>query len=216
MTRRAASLMLGLSTLVALAGCASWANFPPVPGDTAFHSLATPAMEDVMIEGLRWTITRYPPRGTTLDFTPGAPEEPRLSINLPVGVKANYYQYAAREIGGPRRVVAPLTTTSADLPIYHVRSLRVRGDEAQINIVRPATELGLAPDGTPVYQEVTLTLRGGIGPWRVVSATPWSPGSEDIPPPNYYDRLPDLKTRTAATPAPTPATPAAEVAEPRQ
>lgn len=192
---------LAFSSLAVAAGCASWANFPPVPGDTAFHSLASPAMEDVMVEGLRWTITRYPPIGDALDFTPGPAEEPRIAINLPKGVKAAFYQYASKDIGGPRRLVTPLASTTRDIPIYHVRSLRIRGDEAQINIVRPATELGPSPAGTPVYQEVTLTLRGGIGPWRVVANTPWSPGSEDIPSPNYYDQLPDLKTRNASSPA---------------
>ncbi|MBL9032204.1 MAG: hypothetical protein JNM80_10930 [Phycisphaerae bacterium] len=198
---RRASAILSLASLAAIAGCVSWANFPPVPGDTAFHSPSLPAMEDVMVEGLRWTITRYPPNGQALDFTPGPAEQPRLAINLPTGVKAAFYDYASKDIGGPRRLVTPLASTTSDLPIYHVRSLRIRGDEAQINIIRPATELGLAPTGQPVYQEVTLTLRGGVGPWRVVSATPWSPGSEDIPAPNYYDRLPDLKTRNASTPA---------------
>lgn len=166
----------------ALSGCVSWASYPASPGETALKDPNTPAVEEIMMAGLRWTVSKYPPVSATGEHVGGG----RLALNLPFGVKPRVYRRVAEAAGGGAE---PITSENRELPLYHVKSVRVRGDEAQINIVWPATTLGMGPDGKPVYQEVKLGLAGGLGPWRVVSFREWGPGAEP-PDVNLYSPEP--------------------------
>jgi hypothetical protein len=161
-----------------LSGCVSWASYPAGPGEVAVKNPNDPTMLDVMVTGLQWVIRRYPPGA--------GGEGPRLAINLPAGMRERVYQRVAVRVG---QGAVPLTTANATLPIYHVAQVRVRGDEAAVDILRPVTELGPSPSGEPVYQEVRVNLRGGVSPWHVVSHREWTPGAvSSIPELNYMDR----------------------------
>jgi hypothetical protein len=178
----------GLVLLTALAfagGCVSYATYPAVPKNTALNDPNVPAMEEVMMTGLRFVATKYPPGGRP-DPTQPAPAitEPRFALNLPQGVKPRVHERVAAAVGNG---AAPLTPETSHLPIYHVTYLRVRGDEAQLNVVRELTELPRTPTGQPVMQEIKLHLRGGLRPWAVTTTREWDPGLLDLPQLNYYE-----------------------------
>jgi hypothetical protein len=175
-----------LSVAAILAGCVSYASYPAVPRNTAINDPNTPAMEEVMIVGLREVIAKYPPRGGS-----GASpqdEQAQLALNLPRGLKPRVHERIARAVGFG---AAPLTPETNHLPIYHVSYLRIRGDQAQINIIRPVTDLGRTPSGMPVMQEIKLQLSGGLRPWHVVTRREWEPGEVTLPELSYYQPEPE-------------------------
>ncbi len=191
-------LICGLACV--LGGCVGWANYPPEEGQTRFISPNEPGMTDIMAAGLKYVANKYPPEGLTRARAAATGLEPstqKFAVNLPEGVRPRLSQRIV-QLAGERAVL--LTPETEHLPIYHIASLRVRGDEGQVNILRPVPEFGVSPTGEPVYQEITVTLRGGVQPWRVVSHREWSPGSvASIPPLRYYH--PDRPTAAADTDA---------------
>lgn len=178
---KTAAWMAAVCSVAALAGCVSYASYPPVPRNTAINDPNSPAMEEVMMAGLRWVASRYP--AGPVSPTGEQPERPAdIAVNLPPGVKPNVYRRVAAAVPGGQ----PLIPENANLPTYHVASIRVRGDEANIWIFRPALDLGPSPTGGPVYQEVKLWLRGGLQPWHVVSSLEQTPGTGEMPALTYY------------------------------
>ncbi len=153
---------------VVLGGCVGYDTWPPVKGSIARTDPNHPAMEGVMMAGLRWMIERYPPSG----------HEGQVAVNVPLGIKPLVYQRIARE-AGPRAV--PFTDATADLPIYHVKAIRVRGRRAELDVLRPVWEMPRSPDGTQVSQGFTLYFEGGLEPWRVVRHREWMIGVMDPP-----------------------------------
>jgi hypothetical protein len=185
MTRIARTTALTcLAALVLAGGCVSYATYPAVPKNTALNDPNTPAMSDVMLTGLRYVAMKYPP-GASGDPTEVQPEptEPTFAVNLPPGISPRAYERITGLVGNG---AVPLTPETSHLPIYHVTYLRVRGDQAQINILRPVTELPPTPAGTPVMQEIKLQLRGGLRPWKVITSREWDPGEVELPELNYY------------------------------
>lgn len=182
--KSAAWMSVGLMVVVAagLAGCVSYASYPAVPKNTAINDPNTPAMEEVMMAGLRWIAAKYPPRASSPTGEALGPA-PDVAVNLPKGVKPNVYRRVAAAVPGGQ----PLTQQNQNLPTYHVTEIRVRGDQANIWILRPSFDLGAAPSGGVVYQEVKLWLRGGLQPWHVVSSLDRTPGSGDTPELAFYE-----------------------------
>jgi hypothetical protein len=186
--------MAAVCGLAALAGCVSYASYPPVAKNTAINDPNSPAMEEVMMAGLRWVASKYPP--VPVSPTGEQPDRPAdVAVNLPPGVKPNVYRRVAAAVPGGQ----PLIPENANLPTYHVASIRVRGDEANVWIFRPAMDLGPSPTGGPVYQEVKLWLRGGLQPWHVVSSLEQTPGTGEVPELSYY-REEEPPVRHAAGP----------------
>jgi hypothetical protein len=165
-----------------LVGCVSYANYPPVAKDTAVHNVNAPAMEEVMMAGLRWVAQKYPPSPSSLTGQP-SPMANDVAVNLPGGVKPKVYRRVAAAVPGGQ----PLTEENQHLPTYHLSSIRIRGDQANVWILRPVTGLGASPRGGPVYQEIKLWLRGGLAPWHVVSSLEMSPGAVDAPALAFYE-----------------------------
>jgi hypothetical protein len=178
-----AAIGVGLAAL--LSGCVNWASYPANPGEVAIKDPNTPSMEEIMMAGLSWTVRKYPPVSATGEHT----GQGRLAINLPPGVKPKVYRRVAEAAGGGAE---PITEANKDLPVYHVKSVRVRGDEGQINIIWPATTLGQSPQGGPIWQEVKLGLHGGLSAWHVTSFREWGPGGSEPPPLNFYVKEEDL------------------------
>jgi hypothetical protein len=204
----AAAVGLALGGLALVGGCVSYASYPAVPRNTAINDPNSPAMEEVMVAGLRYAVEKYPPGGRGEGENAGGEggaeagggggeAGARLALNLPEGLKPTVYERIARRVGSG---AAPLTGETSHLPIYHVSYLRVRGDQAQINIVRPVVEMGLTPEGTPVMQEVKLQLRGGLQPWHVITSREWDPGVVDLPPLNYHTPIPASELAASRSP----------------
>lgn len=222
MNRTARMAGLGLVGLaIVAAGCVSYASYPPVPKNTAINNPNTPAMEEVMMAGLKWVTTKYPPDTTVALGTIPTDETARMAINLPRDVKPQVYERVAAAVGAGARPVTPENQT---LPIYSVTSLRVRGDQANVWILRPVVDMGVRPNGEPMYQEVKLWLQGGLSPWHVVSSIEMSPDSTLVPELAYYQPLPPVQTRQSASveqtykpqprPQPQPEAPIATAEEP--
>jgi hypothetical protein len=161
----------GLS-VATISGCVSYASYPPAPKNTAINDPNTPAMEELMEAGLKWVVNRYPP---------GA-EGTAFAVNIPKGVKPVVYRHVAAAAGGQ-----PLTAENSAGPVYHVTSIRVRGDQGNVWIARPVVSLGSTPQGKPVYQEVKLWFQGGLSPWHVVNALDGTPGGIEAPELNFYE-----------------------------
>lgn len=166
------SLLALLALLPALGGCVGNTTYPPADWQTASRNINAPPADEIMIESLRWAIERHPPA------TPGP-----VAINLPMGVQDRTYGVIVARIGGE---AVPMERGREHLPTYHITRLWVRGDRAEVDVLRPVEELGPSPSGVPIVQALTVQLKGGMTPWRVVRSRPWVIGSESIPPLHFY------------------------------
>lgn len=184
---------LGMA-LVALAGCVNWASYPAAPGEVALKDPNRPMLEELMMTGMKWVVTKYPP----VDASGKHVGNGRIAFNLPVGVRPQVYRRVCEAAGGGAE---PLTEANNTLPTYHIREFRIRGDQAQMNVVIPASSLGASPQGGPIYQEIKLGFDGGLQPWKVTSFREWGPGAE-APAPNYYVPEPDYKAPAENKPLP--------------
>ncbi len=165
---------LGLFWL-ALGGCAGYASWPPVDGGSVISDPNNPPMPAILISAYKFMEKEYPP----------ASSDGRFAINLPSGLLHRNYAFVARHVG-PN--AAPLTPENeASLPVYHVERVRIRGTEAQVEMVYPSTTLGSGPGGGAVWQGVRLRMQRTAGNWKVTTRREWASGVAQPPPPFYFD-----------------------------
>jgi len=164
-----------MGSALPLGGCIGYTTYPPANGQLASDDINGPPADELMIEALRWTIERHPPEGG------GA-----AVINLPEGVHDRAYRIIEYRLDDatatPVRAMAPGLEGS---PTYHVVRLWVRADRAEVDVLRPVSELGPSPSGDPIIQAVTIHLRGGLREWRVERTRPWVIGTDALPEPHY-------------------------------
>ncbi len=174
-----AAAMIGALSGAALlgAGCVGFQSYPPVGGDFASNNPNSSAMTELMIESMRWVRERHPSEGP-------------YAISFPEGMLRKRTLQIVERIDDPEaRAMAPGLET---WPTYHIARIWVRGDEAEVDVFRPVMDLS-APDGQgAVHQAMTLSFRGGVQPWRVVSHRTWMIGALNTPPLHY---LPDKDTQ---------------------
>jgi hypothetical protein len=192
---------LGASAVVlaaaGLVGCVGYSTWPPREGSSVPSNPNFNEMRLAMTAALAWTVDRYPP---------GPIDRPDLetpvAINLPKGVRSSMYRIIVENVSDRAQ---PLRPDNVHLPIYHITGVTVIGDEATVNIARPVSGWGT---DHPVYQGVTLELRGGMfREWGVVGHHVWTPGAMQPPELSFIpDSLPDEAEEAA------PAEPAAEQA----
>jgi hypothetical protein len=184
MTLARITALAGLAASLTLAGCASYATYPPVAKNIAINDTNSLGMTQVMTAGLGWVVAKYPPGAKeSSPAAEAAAEDCPFAINLPEPTNRRTYERVAESLGHGAR---PLSEDTSHLPIYHVSYVRIRGDEAQVHIVRPVPSLGNDPTGAPIVQEIKLQLRGGFKPWTVIAAREWQVGAADVPPLNFY------------------------------
>ncbi|MFZ4574436.1 MAG: hypothetical protein ACOYN0_08570 [Phycisphaerales bacterium] len=185
---RTALALTGLVTISALlGGCFGNSNYPAIAGaSAATDSPNTPAVESCMTLAVRWVADRYPPRNDRREAQ--TPKEAGditvrwpMVLNLPVGTRKVFYERIARNCGPE---VRPMTTETENngAPVYHVGRVWVRAHEAKVDVYRPMPEIDESPGGGGrVYQMITVTLKGGFEPWRVVHGRAWEPGAHELP-----------------------------------
>ncbi|MBL8999511.1 MAG: hypothetical protein JNK25_00065 [Phycisphaerae bacterium] len=190
-------LALSLALLAAaLPGCQSqYTNYPEVPSARGLsEDPNSPGCESAMIAAVRYVAMRYPPG--SLPYTAAdATEAGRVTVNYPMvvaaplGTRKSFYERMARQIGPE---VVPLTpeNVGGTAPVFYVTRAWLRGVDGQVDVMRPMPELPPGPDGKPVYQTVTVRLKGSIEPWYVVHARAWEPGIDPLPTPYF---LPDVE-----------------------
>jgi hypothetical protein len=147
---------LALGTLSAsLGGCAAYANYPPLDGDVAVHSPNVPPMPQVVLKAFQTVIEEYPIDG---DFV----------INPPKGTDFYKAEKMVEEIVTPGAHL--VGEESAGLPAYHATRVWVRGDGAEVDVVRPVAWDG----GQSLNQTVTVRMKRKYGGWVVTSTKPWA------------------------------------------
>lgn len=166
-------------------GCAGYDTWPAVKGDTARNDPNVSPMDLVQICGLRWLIENQPPTGYT------GP----VAVSLPTPVRPEQYRRIVKEIG---HNAVPLTAENESLPIYYVEQIRVRMDDGEIDLLKPLPELDKTPDGKPVYQRWTITMKGGIQGWRVTRWREWSRGLAETPEKHFYVEPPPPRKTAGA------------------
>ena len=181
-SRHAAGRILSITALTAgaLVGCVGYSTWPPVAG-TAASDPNSASNEEIMIASLAWIIER--------DHQGGLASP--VAVNLPGGVTALRYARMARKIGSN---VEPLSRANASLPIYHIAEFKVRGSDAEVIVLRPATEITGGSPVEPVYQGYRLKLSGGFDPWHVTWFKPYSVGTISAPPLSYIDAPGEVET----------------------
>jgi len=197
---------IGVATVVAIAGCAGYNTWPPQEGVRGLSDPNARPNDQVMLASLQYVTDRYPP------------DTERYAINLPEGLNPRLYKWIVDRAG---EGAEPLTVENQDLPIYHLKQIKVRGREAEVMLLRPVTEAGTGPEGEMAYQPITVSLRGGLDGWRIVHRREWIVGLEEPPPLNFWtgvDGTAIAATETdpaeAESPEPSPADEAQAEADP--
>jgi hypothetical protein len=187
----------GVASVGGLGGCASYETIPAIPKNFALNDPNSVAMEQVMVTGLRWAASKYPPNGESVEAAAVRDTPIPFAVNLPQGATYRTYERVVGEVG---MGAAPLSEETSHLPIYHVSYVRVRGDEAQVHIIRPVASLGASPTGQSVPQEIKLQLRGGLRPWHVIGVREWDVGMAEAPALNFYHRPAEASKPVASKP----------------
>ncbi|MEM7754325.1 MAG: hypothetical protein AAF297_01675 [Planctomycetota bacterium] len=174
-----------LSAMLAGGGCVATTAYPARPGQNfVARDVSHPSIEEICVEGLTWTLERYPvPEELSTPTADGGV----FAINPPIGMHPRVYERVVEKCGPLAR---PLTPETEHLPTYHIGRIVVRSDKAEIDIHRPVLELGESEQLS--YQPITLFIEGGLSPWRVQRSRPWAVGAFPLPQPNYFvasDRL---------------------------
>jgi len=176
--QRIFSIALLLVMLAALPACTPWATYPKAEGGSV--NLGGPGMEPIPTletEAIRYAHGRW-----------GGATEP--VINLPPGTPSTVYDLVIKRLGKGRPM------REAGEPAFEVREIRVRGFDAEVDLVYPGAE--------GFHQLATVNFkRDALGHFTATDARIWRVHAEPGPP-NY----------TPAPPKPghAPPTPTAETA----
>lgn len=170
-----AAFMLA-GSLLALPGCptAGLVNYPEIPGDSISNSVNNPPVPQVVTAALEYTVRRFPP---TPVRTLGEISTEPFAVNLPAPMSKESVTRIIQDCSPHARA---LTESSKSLPVYHVSRIIVRGGSATVDIIRPVLTLPDQPTN-PLYQGVSVNLRGLRGPWTVTSIRQFPVGSPDVP-----------------------------------
>ena len=156
--------LVSVSLLGAAAGCVGHTTYPPLESDPSRSVLGLNAQNDFMARdvataALHWAVRRYPVEG-------------EYAVNMPAPMTPASQRAVLERLNEPRARL--LTSETKSLPIYHLARIWVRGDEATVDVFRPEA-------GSGMDQAITLKLRGGVRPWRVVRTHQWMVGAQPAP-----------------------------------
>ena len=114
-----------IAAVIPLAGCATYANYPSIGNDMAVNDPNVAPLPELCERSLTLVIDRYPVGGEYV-------------INFPRGMERTRALSLAEKIGGDQaRIVSP---ESEGLPVYHVSRIWLRGDGADVDVIRPVVE----------------------------------------------------------------------------
>jgi hypothetical protein len=136
---------------LAISGCASYVNIPPDSNeDVAINAINVIPTPRLVGTALDYVITAHP-----------APQTP-YAVRLPVEASALTWSKVLEN----REGAVAYSPSQPDLPVYDVRSIRIRGGDAWVDVVVPQTR-----DNRPL---VEVRLEGYLSGWRVASVRHWS------------------------------------------
>jgi len=190
-------------TLGLLAGCVGYSTYDPAVGPIDLQTPNQPALEEIMVAGLGWTIEHFPP-GTPPDLgTIGQTALERgdraVAISLPAGLSQKQYD----SIVARADANAKPWDRAAGLPIYRVGRIWIRDSKASIDIHRPLTDGASTAD---LYQTITVEMKSGYGGWQYERFRAWETGVGALPPLTAVAQ--DQPAAEQASPEPTQPKPA--------
>lgn len=167
--RRVLALSASAAAFMLPMGCVGYRT---APEQSAWHGghPNVPSVEESVTAALRWAVERVPPpdyRGSGGQFAVSPPEGMR---------RVRYLRIVANL--GPEAF--PVMPESMHLPTYHVGAVNVRGARATVDVYCPVVDRW----GDIAYKPYTLTLQGGVTPWRVTDLRAWQIGA--MQPPSKY------------------------------
>ncbi len=118
-------------------GCATYVNIPKQPGDVAQHNINNDNVRSVCIEAIRGMLSGNPITGRYIIVLPQGASVLTYQIII-----ANLDEWATAELDQPA-------------PIIELRQIRIRGNKASVDLIRPANALDMASPG----QLVTVDLK---------------------------------------------------------
>lgn len=163
---RVGVLALGLVGAFASGGCALYANYPSVGDDAAVNDPNVHPMPTVASVAVRGAVARYPLASE------------RYVVNWPAGLELDRARRMSGEVGAGAVVVGGEPGWE-ELPVVHVTRVRIRGDRAEVEVLRPVGRTATETSGR--YQPIVVRLNGARGPWRVESARAWPVGLSETP-----------------------------------
>jgi hypothetical protein len=180
-----AGALCAAGLLVSVAGCFQRSTYPAIPTSRGFNENPnTPAGEQAIVAAVQYVASRWTPGEREYDPTSTPRGLPMVQypmvVNLPLGMRKLYYDRIPTKIGPDVLPATPESVVSGK-PVFHVARVWLRFNSGIVDILRPMPEVGLAPDGQPVYQKITVRLEGGMKPWTVVHARSWVPGDDTAP-----------------------------------
>ena len=129
---------LACAVCVGLGGCVGWSSYPAEPGSRLGADPNEMHMTDVMVASLNWVVRKYPVVDEAAEPSrDGTVARGPFTVNLPAPLKPLIHKRTVSRING----AVPLTPATQELPTYHIVSVRVRGDAAQVNVLRPMTTM---------------------------------------------------------------------------
>ena len=144
-----------------LSGCATYANYPPIGDDLAVNNPNVRPIPLLMELSLLRVVAMTPVDGAYV-------------INFPEGMTRRDASRVATSVGSDRAMLVGDAGTGARTPTFHVSRVWLRGDRAEVDVVRPALS-GAS------HQPVTVRLVGGVRGWRVDSTKVWPIGLGEAP-----------------------------------
>jgi hypothetical protein len=150
-------LCLGALCLALLSGgaCTPYVNIPPNEGDVASHDPNRETVQDVIVAATRAALAENPI------------EQP-FHVVLPPGTLPLTYDQTLPKIS-PHAVWASQGVPEGE-PFMEIRQVRIRGSNAEVDIIRPFTVAD--PEG--YRQVVTVTLKWDpVAKWQAERLRAW-------------------------------------------
>ena len=139
-----------LLAIMALAGCSSYASFPPLEGDSPSASASQEPVPTVIATAIDWCIARENYRQ----------QEQPVAFSLPPSMDDPTYAAVAAQVPGAHEA------TTEDQNVIEIRSVRLFGLKAMVDMTVPRENM------TP--RLVTLELWSyPFQSWHVVGANMW-------------------------------------------
>ncbi len=152
--------LLGVMALVA--GCMPYVNIPGQQGDhLAVHNPNHKNVRNIMAEALKAVIAYRPVEGN-------------YQVILPKGTLPMTYAAFLPRLG--EQAMWSSDGSRGEAPVYEVRGLRLRGANAQVDIIRPK---GTTPPLNAQSQLVTVDLKFFIDGWHHTRLRVWNAPVEE-------------------------------------
>lgn len=174
MSSRTLMPALLLTLAIMTGGCTPWVNIPAQAGDAASHNPNTETVQEVTIVAVRAAIADSPVA------------ESSFQLVLPEKTLPAIYELMTPKISANATWSAD--APAAGSPVVEVRRISIRGDNAEVDVLRPIF------GGTGASQVVTVDLSwDAITSWRADRVKVWRVRSDDALRSSPFNAPPELQ-----------------------